>query len=64
MTELQKENRVEVCRELLQQANDDDTFVKRLITGDDIWVYGYDIITVSKGSLYSKKHESLDPMPR
>ena len=33
---------VSVCRELKQQARDDPNFISNIITGDEIWVYGYD----------------------
>ena len=62
MTEQQKENRVDVCRQLLERANDDETFMQRIITGDESWVYGYDIETkvqssqwIGKGSPRPKK---------
>jgi histone-lysine N-methyltransferase SETMAR len=39
----QKEHCVAVCRELKDQARDDDTnFISKVITRDESWVYGYD----------------------
>ncbi|CAK9805507.1 Protein GVQW3 [Anthophora plagiata] len=62
MTEEQKEHRVNVCQELLGKADNDETFIQRIITGDESWVYGYDIETkvqssqwVGKGSPRPKK---------
>jgi [histone H3]-lysine36 N-dimethyltransferase SETMAR len=41
----QKDNRVTICQELLDRTNDDDMFMKQIITGDKTWVYGYDVET-------------------
>ena len=41
----QKENRVEISQELLANANGDKNFLKKIITGDETWVYGYDVET-------------------
>jgi hypothetical protein len=38
----QKALRISVCRELKQQAREDPNFISNVITGDEIWVYGYD----------------------
>ena len=37
-------NRIELTlsQELLDRANDDDNFLKSIITGDEKWVYGYE----------------------
>ena len=42
LTPEQKEHRVEICEELRQRALDDPSFMWRVITGDESWVYGYD----------------------
>jgi len=34
--------RISVCTELHQLATDDETFLSRVITGDESWVYVYD----------------------
>jgi len=41
LTADQKQQRV-VCTELHQLTSDDETFLSRVITGDESWVYGYD----------------------
>ena len=63
LTDDQKQNRVDVSQELLNGANGDDKFLKNIITGDETWVYGYDVETkvqssqwVSKTSPQPKKH--------
>jgi len=41
LTPHQKQQRVNVSTELGQLASD-ETFLSRVITGDESWVYGYD----------------------
>jgi len=41
----QKENHVEISQELLCNANGNENFLKNIITGDETWVYGYDVET-------------------
>jgi len=50
LTAHQKQQRVNVCTELRQLASDDETFLSRVITGDDSWVYGYDPETKQQSS--------------
>ena len=42
LTADQKQQHINVCTELRQLASDDQTFLSRVITGDESWVYGYD----------------------
>jgi hypothetical protein len=44
LTNDQKQQRVNVCLELREKANEDPTFICRIITGDESWIYlyGYD----------------------
>jgi len=42
LTPEQKEHRVAICKELRQRAGGDPSFMSRVITGDESWVYGYD----------------------
>jgi len=42
LTADQKQQRVNVCTELRQLASNDETFLSRVITGDESRVYGYD----------------------
>jgi histone-lysine N-methyltransferase SETMAR len=41
LTPEQKEHFVTICQELRQRAMDDSSFMSRVITGDESWVYGY-----------------------
>ena len=45
LTDDQKENRVEIGQKLLANANGNEKFLKNIITGDETWVYGYDVET-------------------
>jgi hypothetical protein len=42
LTPEQKEHRVAVCQDLRECAVDNPSFMSRIITGDESWVYGYD----------------------
>jgi hypothetical protein len=42
LTNDQKQRCVNVCLELRQKANEDPTFISRIVTGDESWIYGYD----------------------
>ena len=42
LTPEEKEHRVAICEELRQRALDDPSFMSRIITGDESFVYGYD----------------------
>jgi len=42
LTPEQKGHRVAICQELRQRALNDPSFMLRVITGDESWVYGYD----------------------
>ena len=43
LTNDQKQSRADVSQELLDRANGDDNFSKNIITGDETWVYEYDV---------------------
>ena len=45
LTDGQKENRDKISQELLANANGNENFLKNIITGDETWVYGYDVET-------------------
>ena len=55
LTQEQKDNRVAICQELLDRANDDGNFMESIITGDETWVYGYDVETKSQSSQWKGK---------
>ena len=45
LTDAQKENRVTISQELFDRLNSDENFMKNVITGDETWLYGYDVET-------------------
>lgn len=40
-----KEMHIEVCQNLLNRLNEDDSYLRNFITGDEVWVYSYDTET-------------------
>ena len=46
----QKQRRMEVAPESRNEINDDAELLKRIITGEETWVYGYDVETKSQSS--------------
>jgi hypothetical protein len=61
LTDDQKDIRVEISQELLPTSNGNENLLKNIITGDEMWVYGYDVEMmqssqwVGKGSPQTKK---------
>jgi len=45
LTEEQKQNRVSVSQELLDRSNTDENFLENVVTGEETWVYSYDVET-------------------
>ena len=41
----QKQRQIEVAQESLNEVNDEAELLKLIITGDETWVYGYDVET-------------------
>ena len=71
MTSDQQAHRVQVCQELLDHSENDQEFLSKIITGDELWVYGYDVETkvqssqwTSKTSPRPKKLAKFDPNSR
>jgi len=61
LTDAQKENRVTVSQEVFGRWNADKYFLKNIITGDETWVYGYDVETKVQSSQWMGK---LSPQPK
>jgi transposase len=57
LTADQKQQRVNVCEELRQTASDDATFLSRVITGGESWIYGYDPKTKQQSSQCKMRSE-------
>jgi len=50
LTEDQNANRVNISQELLDCVSVDENFLKIIVTGDETWVYGYDVETKAQSS--------------
>ena len=46
----QKQHRMNITQEMLKTFNDDAYLLKKIITGDESWVYSYDIKTKARSS--------------
>ena len=46
----QKQRRMDIAQEMLTTFNDDPDLLKEGITGDESWMYGYDIETKAQAS--------------
>jgi DNA-binding transcriptional ArsR family regulator len=57
LTNDEKQQRVNMCLELRENANEDRTSTSRMITGDESWIYGYGPET-SQPSLQWKSPQS------
>lgn len=58
---LQKMTRVEISKEMLSNVDLDETFIKRIISGDETWVYEYDTQTKHQSSQWQSPK---DPKPK
>jgi hypothetical protein len=58
LTPEQKEHHVAICQELRQRAVDDPSFMLRVVTGDESWVYGYDPETEQQSSQWKSPGSS------
>jgi hypothetical protein len=50
LTDEQKHKRLQVSQALFDRANTDENFLKNIITGDETWVYDYDVETKAQSS--------------
>ena len=55
LSEDQKQNQVDVSKELVDHANTDKNFLKNILTDDETWLYYYDV---------EKKAQSLQWVPK
>lgn len=61
LSDEQKVNRVSICEDLLDRSNLDANFMNLIITGDETWVYGYDMETKKQSSQWM---EQSTPRPK
>ncbi|XP_011049685.1 PREDICTED: putative uncharacterized protein FLJ37770 [Acromyrmex echinatior] len=50
-------HRINIAKELLDSVRDDLNVLQRVITGDELWVYGYDVETKAQSSQGKLPHE-------
>ena len=50
MTSDQQAHRVQVCQDFLDHSENHKEFLSKIITGDELWVYGYDVETKIQSS--------------
>ena len=56
-----KQRRMEIAKEMLMSFNDDPDLLKKIITGDDTWIYTYDNETKPQSSQWKRPGE---PRPK
>lgn len=61
---IQKIDRIDIARDMLSKAEFDETFMKRIITGDETWVYEYDTQTKYQASEWRAMDEPRPKKPR
>jgi len=61
LTNEQKENRRNVCLDLLERIENDENILKHAVTGDESWIFVYDPETKRQ---YSEWHTSNSPSPK
>ncbi|UYV66476.1 hypothetical protein LAZ67_4001822 [Cordylochernes scorpioides] len=57
----QKQYRMNIANEMLDSVRDDPNLLQRVITGDEGWVYGYDVETKAQSYQWKLPHE---PRPK
>ena len=61
MTSNQQAYRVQFCQDLLDHSKNDKEFLSKIISGDESWVYGYDVETNVQSSQWTNK---TSPRPK
>ena len=59
----QKERRVQVCQDILEQLETEANLLKRVVTGDKPWIFEYDPLTKQQ-TLNGQAHCHQDPKRR
>lgn len=61
---LQKQYRMQISMDMLDRANSDPNFMGSIITGDETWVYEYDMQTSQQSSEWLEKDDPKPKKPR
>ena len=58
LTSIQRADRVDCCQELLQESKvNPDSYFDRIVTGDETWVYYYDLFSQQEAKIWKKPGE-------
>ena len=60
LTDDQKENHFEICQEVLANANGNENVLNNIITGDEMWVYVYDVESKMQLSQWMGNQKNTD----
>ncbi|XP_018307965.1 uncharacterized protein [Mycetomoellerius zeteki] len=61
---MQKRDCVDIAKDMISKAESDPTFIKRIITGDETWVYEYDTQSRHQASEWRAPNEPRPKKPR
>ena len=61
---MQKRDRVDIAKDMISKTESDPTFIKRIITGDETWVYEYDTQSRHQASEWRAPNEPRPKKPR
>ena len=61
---MQKRDRVDVAKDMLSKLDSDPSFIKRIITGDETWIYEYDTHFRHQASEWCSPNEPRPKKPR
>ena len=61
---IQKRDRVDVAKDMLSRVDSDPLFIKRIITGDETWIYEYDTYSRNQASEWRSPNEPRPKKPR
>jgi len=61
---MQKRDRVVIAKDMISKAESDPTFIKRIITRDETWVYEYDTQSRHQASEWKASNELRSKKPR
>ena len=64
LTDENKRQRVDVCRQLLKSWREEKNFLDRIVTGDESWFHFYEPETKSQSSQWKRRHEPTPTKPK
>ena len=61
---MQKRDRVDAAKDMLSKVDSDPSFIKRIITGDEAWIYEYDTHSRHQASEWRSPNKPRPKKPR